>query len=86
MQREYGPVTLVDGTVVDSGSEAWRLECEARHVLALRSKADRQHYLEGCRKFDGTMTAGILQRRGVEARDELKAKVMQVWQARQVAP
>lgn len=83
--REYGPVTLLDGTVVDSGSEAWRLECEARHVLALPDKAARQHFLDGCRKFDGTFIKGILQRRGVEARDILKAKVMEVWQSRQAA-
>ena len=83
--RKYGDVTLVDGTVVDSGTEAWRIECEARHVLALPDKAARQHYLDGCRKFDGTMVKGILQQRGPEARDALKAKVMQVWQARQGA-
>lgn len=26
-------VTLVDGTEVDSDSEMWRAECEARHIL-----------------------------------------------------
>lgn len=28
-------VTLCDGTQVDSWSEAWRMECFARHVLSL---------------------------------------------------
>lgn len=29
------PVTLSDGQIVDSSSEAWRAECEARYILSL---------------------------------------------------
>lgn len=31
-------MTLVDGTVVSSDSVEWRIECLARHVLALGSR------------------------------------------------
>ena len=45
-------VTLRDGQVVNSSSEAWRLECEARHVLTLKNKAIKE-YLEGVRAKRG---------------------------------
>ncbi len=31
--RLYGTVQLHDGTLVDSGSAAWQLECLARHLM-----------------------------------------------------
>jgi len=44
------PVTLRDGRIVCSSCEAWRLECEARHVLAL---PHRREYLDEVRKKRG---------------------------------
>lgn len=41
----YQPVTLRTGKVVCSSCEAWRLECEARYVLAMPTKEARQAYL-----------------------------------------
>ena len=41
-----GTVTLIDGREVDSYSEAWRAECEARHILSMRDKLARRNYLE----------------------------------------
>ena len=32
-------VALVSGEVVDSGSESWRIECEARHLLRMTKEA-----------------------------------------------
>ena len=32
-------VALVSGEVVDSGREAWRIECEARHLLRMPKDA-----------------------------------------------
>lgn len=43
---EYQPVRLRTGKVVCSSCEAWRLECEARYVLAMPTKERRQAYLE----------------------------------------
>lgn len=38
-------VTLIDGRQVDSASEPWRHECEARYVANLPSREARQGYL-----------------------------------------
>lgn len=46
-------VTLRTGEVVSSASEAWRAECEARHVLAIPGRLARRDYLEGIRKRRG---------------------------------
>ena len=43
--------TLIDGTVVDSSSEEWRLECEARHI-AWHSSADIREYLDIVERHD----------------------------------
>ena len=82
--RKYSDVTLIDGSVVDSGSEAYRLECEARAVLAMPTKAARQNYLNGCTEITGRKQPGVVGRRGLAAQGELQAKIMQVWKARQV--
>lgn len=62
-------VTLIDGTEVDSASEAWRMECEARQVLRMPTLTVRQEYL-----------ATIAKRRGEPASDQLKQKILQIWQ------
>jgi hypothetical protein len=43
-----GRVTLIDGREVDSASEEWRAECEARHVLSLQPIQRRRDYIAGC--------------------------------------
>ena len=57
-------VTLRNGRVVSSSSEAWRLECEARTVLKRR---DRKEYLEKVR-----------QKRGVDAAVELRNEMLAI--------
>lgn len=42
----YHHVQLADGQTTRSDSEAWRAECEARHVMNLPSH-HRQDYLQG---------------------------------------
>ncbi len=61
-------VTLVDGRKVDSASEAWRHECEARHVATLPARQDRQAYLEAVRK-----------RRGEPAGQQLEALATRIY-------
>lgn len=63
-------VTLADGRQVDSGSEEWRAECEARRVLGMPTKAHRHAYLHA-----------VAKRRGQEARDALEAAVLALWRA-----
>jgi len=62
------PVLLRDGRVVCSSCEAWRLECEARMVLA---RKDRKEYLEKIR-----------QKRGVDAAVELRNEMLAIKEGR----
>ena len=48
-------------------TEAWRRECEARHVMHLLHQARRDYY------------AGVLKKRGEAARNELIAEVNRQW-------
>ena len=63
-----GTVTLFDGREVDCASEAWRAECEARHVLAYPTVQARREYL-----------AGIQKRRGDAAYQRLADLVRALW-------
>jgi hypothetical protein len=51
-------VTLIDGREVDSASEPWRAECEARHVLAMPTIQRRREYLASIAKKRGNV-AGL---------------------------
>jgi len=61
-------VRLVDGSIAPGDCEEWRAECEARAVLAIRSKGARYHYLNR-----------VQERRGKEARDRLHSEALRVW-------
>lgn len=67
-------VALCDGSVVDSASEEWRAECEARHVLAMPTKRHRHDYLNR-----------VMSKRGKPARDRLEADVWRVYEAARAA-
>ena len=56
----YQPVTLRTGTVVCSSCEAWRLECEARYVLAMPTKEQRQAYLGDLKERAEKLKAEIM--------------------------
>lgn len=71
---ESREVTLFDGTVVDSASESWRAECEARHVLRLPSKQHRLDYL-----------ARVESKRGKASRDALEALGLALWRSMRAA-
>jgi len=66
---ETGPVvTLINGVVVCNFCEAYRAECEARHILAMSSKEQRREYL-----------AGVSRKRGEAAGLALGDLVKAVW-------
>ena len=67
-------MTLHDGRQVDSASEEWRHECEARAIADLPTLADRRAWLES-----------IEARRGKDAADQLRAKMKALWQAKKRA-
>lgn len=51
----------MDDTHIDTWSEAWRLECEARHVCNLKDKKARVAYLGRVRSKRGDQAADILE-------------------------
>lgn len=68
-------VTLIDGSQVDSASDAWRHECEARAVADLRTLDERRAWLEAVEK-----------RRGKPSADRLRATMKALWEARKPRP
>lgn len=53
-------VTLIDGRHVDSYSEEWRHECEARHVARLPGQAARHGYVAGVKEIRGAAAGQAL--------------------------
>lgn len=65
-------VTLQDGRQVDSASEEWRHECEARSILKLRTIDARREHLDAIEK-----------RRGKAEADRLRETVRALWEKRE---
>lgn len=63
-------VRLIDGRQVDSASEEWRHECEARHVANLPTREARQAYL-----------GYVRDRRGVGLGQQLEELAMRIFNA-----
>lgn len=53
-------VTLFDGTLADSSSEAWRHECEARNIAHMPSTQQRHEYVAAVRRSRGDAAADDL--------------------------
>lgn len=64
-------VTLIDGRQVDSASEEWRHECEARAIAARPTLAERREYLDL-----------VERKRGHASADRLRETMKQLWKAR----
>lgn len=64
-----GKVRLVDGSEVDSTSEAYRWECEGRAVLRMELHKQREHL------------AGCVAKRGIGADLKVKGAMHHVWPA-----
>lgn len=79
------PVTLVDGTVVSTWSEAWRHECEARAILAMKPLAARRAYLYGTVDRWNKLSGGIVKKRGPAAVKRLEDTMLVLWHARNAA-
>ena len=62
---------LLDGREVDTASEDWRHECEARAIAALPTLAERRAWLEG-----------IEAKRGKAEADRLRDTMRALWEAR----
>lgn len=68
-QHDGKPVTLITGKTVCDYSEAWRVECEARHILRMPLGDRRMLLVE------------IEKRRGAKATAELKSIMRVVFYA-----
>lgn len=65
-------MTLIDGSKVDSYSEAWRHECEARTALNMPLLERRAHL------------SRVESKRGMEQRRRLESTMHAIWLGRQV--
>lgn len=65
-------VKLLDGTEVDSASEAYRHQCEAVAITKLPTTGMRRAWLEDLER-----------RRGKEAADRLRTTIKALWAQRQ---
>lgn len=76
-------VTLHDGTEVSNYSEEWRHECEARAILNMPTKRQRQDFLWG--KWDPERNrdiGGVQQVRGEAAVTRLEETILSLWEKR----
>jgi len=64
-------VTLIDGREVNSASEEWRHECEARAIAALPTLAQRRAWLDN-----------IQSKRGQAAADALRSTMAELWKGK----
>jgi hypothetical protein len=64
--------TLIDGTEVDTNSEAWRHLCEARAIAGLPSLAERRAWLDD-----------LARKRGPAAADRIRNTLKRLWEAKQ---
>lgn len=65
--------TLIDGRQVESDSEEWRHETEARHIASLPTLAERRTWLEA-----------IENKRGKGEADRLRKTMGEIWKAKQI--
>ena len=64
-------VTLVSSEIVDSASPEWLRETLARHVINSGDRYARQQWIADYEK-----------RHGTQAADQLRADILEVWNAR----
>ena len=78
------------GQPVDTASEAWRHECEARYILNMPDRETRNQYLLGVEEqamgpkgpYTKTVTRGIKHTRGEAEVERLRATVLQLHEIR----
>lgn len=57
---------------IDTHSEEYRMLCEARMIMRMKSIKDRREYLQG-----------VVDKRGAQAAAKLETKVVQIWDKRE---
>ena len=79
--EDAGSVATVqarDGLQLDTWSEAWRIECEARFALSLPDTPDRRK--KGWQAVSKRQyLAGVREKRGQQGHDVLRAEMLRIW-------
>jgi len=81
--RETTAISEITGKPVNTWSEEWRAECEARTVLAM-SPADRHAYFNGRKGAGGRDRKGIEEIRGKAGADILRGYVARLEEVRSI--
>jgi len=80
--RETTAISELTGQPVNTWSEEWQHECEARAVLKM-SKEQRDTFFNGRKDADGkTIDRGVIGIRGLKAAEEIKATTGRLLAAR----
>lgn len=75
--------SILAGREVDTASEEWRRDCEARYILAMPDRQARNEHLLGRREMQANgavkqTVKGIAQHRGEAAAESVKADCMHI--------
>jgi hypothetical protein len=82
--RETTAISEITGQPVNTWSEEWQRECEARAVLKM-TKVERDAFFNGTKDENGkTIERGIIFLRGVKAAEDLRSLMQQLVDARTV--
>lgn len=82
--RDTTAISELTGQPVNTWSEKWQRECEARAVLKM-SKVERDAFFNGTKDENGkTIERGIIFLRGVRAAEDSRSLMQQLMDARAV--
>jgi hypothetical protein len=80
--RETTAISEIIGEPVNTWSEEWQRECEARAILKM-SKAQRDEFFNGKKDENGKLLErGIVALRGAKAAEDLRSLMQQLLDAR----
>ena len=78
--RDTTAISEITGQPVNTWSEDWQHECEARAVLAM-SKAEREAFFNGVNE-EGRKERGVIALRGLQGAEKLRGYMERLQEAR----
>ncbi|WP_262031717.1 hypothetical protein [Microvirga sp. Mcv34] len=80
--RETTAISEITGQPVNTWSEEWQRECEARAILKM-SKVERDEFFNGKKDENGkTLERGLIALRGPKAAENIRELMQQILDAR----
>ncbi|MXQ12473.1 hypothetical protein GR328_13585 [Microvirga makkahensis] len=80
--RDTTAISEITGQAVNTWSEEWQHECEARAVLKM-SKEERDRFFNGKKDADGkTIDRGVISIRGLKSAEQIRTTVERMQVAR----